>query len=262
MGGLSSRIARRSKVSVLLEADAAKMFFKQCLPQRLKTGRRFIRGTIIHNNDLQISRTVFRQAGKTLACQFPVVEHGNDDRIKEYIFDNEDVTKNAEGKKYLRFITDTLKPWIDKNYRTKKDRENTGIGGSSLGGLISIYGGFLYPEVYSKLLIFSPSLWVEPENDFPMINFTNPYKIKVYLYGGRLEGSRMVGRIRLFEKALKKLTAQKSFDFEVRTNISDKGTHQEFFWSQEFPRAVEWLYIDSLESPVKAKNELENQTND
>ena len=64
------------------------------------------------------------------------------------------------------------------------------------------------------------------------------------------------------EKALKKLTAQKSFDFEIRTNISDKGTHQEFFWSQEFPRAVEWLYIDSLESPVKAKNELENQTND
>lgn len=189
------------------------------------------------------------------------VEHGNDDRIKEYIFDNEDVTKNAEGKKYLRFITDTLKPWIDKNYRTKKDRENTGIGGSSLGGLISIYGGFLYPEVYSKLLIFSPSLWVEPENNFPMINFTNPYKIKVYLYGGRLEGSRMVGRIRLFEKALKKLTAQKSFDFEVRTNISDKGTHQEFFWSQEFPRAVEWLYIDSLQSPVKAKNELEDNLN-
>ncbi|OJX31987.1 MAG: carbohydrate esterase [Chryseobacterium sp. 36-9] len=191
------------------------------------------------------------------------VEHGNDDRIKEYIFDNEDVTKNAEGKKYLRFITDTLKPWIDKNYRTKKDRENTGIGGSSLGGLISIYGGFLYPEVYSKLLIFSPSLWVEPENNFPMIRFDNPYKLKVYLYGGKKEGSRMVGRIRLFEKALKKLTAQKSFDFEVRTSISDKGTHQEFFWSQEFPRAVEWLFIDSLESPVKAKNELEkNEAND
>ena len=189
------------------------------------------------------------------------VEHGEDDRIKEYIFDNEDITKNAEGKKYLRFITDTLKPWIDKHYRTKKGRENTGIGGSSLGGLISIYGGFLYPEVYSKLLIFSPSLWVEPENDFPMISFTNPYKIKVYLYGGRLEGSRMVGRIRLFEKSLKKLTTQNLFDFEVRTHINDKGTHQEFFWSQEFPRAVEWLYIDSKESPVKIKNESEDNLN-
>ena len=187
------------------------------------------------------------------------VEHGNDDRIKEYIFDNDAVTKDAEGKKYLRFITDTLKPCIDKNYRTKKDRENTGIGGSSLGGLISIYGGFLYPEVYSKLLIFSPSLWVEPENDFPMISFSNPYKIKVYLYGGKQEGSRMVGRIRLFEKSLKRLNAQKLFDFEVKTNINEQGTHQEFYWSQEFPRAVEWLFIDSLESPVQAKNELENK---
>jgi len=191
------------------------------------------------------------------------IEHGNDDRIKEYIFDNDAVTENAEGKKYLRFITDTLKPWVDKNYRTKKDRENTGIGGSSLGGLISIYGGFLYPEVYSKLLIFSPSLWVEPNNKFPMVGFSNPYKIKVYLYGGRLEGSRMVGRIRLFEKSLKKLSAQKLYDFEVRTNINEQGTHQEFFWSQEFPRAIEWLYINSLESPVKAKNELEkNEAND
>jgi predicted alpha/beta superfamily hydrolase len=60
---------------------------------------------------------------------------------------------------------------VDENYRTKKDRENTGIGGSSLGALISIYSGFLYPEVYSKLLIFSPSLWVEPNNNFPMMNF-------------------------------------------------------------------------------------------
>lgn len=91
-----------------------------------------------------------------------------------------------------------------------------------------------------------------------MISFSNPYKIKVYLYGGRKEGAKMVGRIKLFEKSLKKLNAQKLYDFEVRTNISDNGTHQEFFWSQEFPRAVEWLYIDSLESPVKSKNELEN----
>ena len=92
-----------------------------------------------------------------------------------------------------------------------------------------------------------------------MISFSNPYKIKVYLYGGKQEGSRMVGRIRLFEKSLKRLNAQKLFDFEVKTNINEQGTHQEFYWSQEFPRAVEWLFIDSLESPVQAKNELENK---
>ncbi|PKF75784.1 alpha/beta hydrolase, partial [Chryseobacterium sp. PMSZPI] len=61
------------------------------------------------------------------------IEHGSQNRIKEYIFDNDNVANGSEGKKYIRFITDTLKPFVDENYRTKKDRENTGIGGSSLG---------------------------------------------------------------------------------------------------------------------------------
>jgi predicted alpha/beta superfamily hydrolase len=93
---------------------------------------------------------------------------------------------------------------VDQTYRTKKDRDNTGIGGSSLGALISIYSGFLYPEVYSKLLIFSPSLWVEPNNNFPMMSFRVPFKTKIYLYGGGQEGSKMVKRIHIFEEYLKR----------------------------------------------------------
>lgn len=183
------------------------------------------------------------------------VEHGNNDRIKEYIFDNEEVTEGAEGKKYLRFITDTLKPFVDKNYRTKKDRDNTGIGGSSLGALISIYAGFLYPEVYSKLMIFSPSLWVEPNNDFPLMKFSKAFYTKVYLYGGAKEGSQMVERIEKFETALQTWELQDYFDFETKTSINDEGTHQEFYWSQEFPRAIEWLYYDTLEDPTTIKKE-------
>ncbi len=48
------------------------------------------------------------------------IEHGSEDRIKEYIFDNDHVANGSEGKKYIRFITDTLKPYVDENYRTKK----------------------------------------------------------------------------------------------------------------------------------------------
>ncbi|WP_374329545.1 alpha/beta hydrolase [Soonwooa sp.] len=189
------------------------------------------------------------------------VEHGNNDRIKEYIFDNEEVTEGAEGKKYLRFITDTLKPFVDKNYRTKKDRDNTGIGGSSLGALISIYAGFLYPEVYSKLLIFSPSLWVEPNNDFPLMKFSKAFYTKVYLYGGAKEGSRMVERIEKFETALQTWELQDYFDFETKTSINDEGTHQEFYWSQEFPRAIEWLYYDTLEDPTTIKKTSTTEKN-
>ncbi len=179
------------------------------------------------------------------------VEHGDEDRIKEYVFENPKLTENAEGKKYIRFITDTLKPFIDSKYRTKKDRENTGIGGSSLGALISIYGGFLYPEVYSKLMLFSPSLWVEPENNFQMVSFQHTFKTKVYLYGGKKEGSQMVKRIKLFENAMKNWESKGLFEFEFRESINEEGQHQEFFWSQEFPKAVEWLYYDSKEDPLE-----------
>lgn len=189
------------------------------------------------------------------------IEHGSEDRIKEYIFDNDNIANGSEGKKYIRFITDTLKPYVDENYRTKKDRDNTGIGGSSLGALISIYSGFLYPEVYSKLLIFSPSLWVEPNNNFPMMNFRVPFKTKIYLYGGGQEGSKMVKRIHIFEEYLKRWEKKNLFDFEFRTSINPEGTHNEFYWSQEFPRAIEWLFYDNTENPVEVKPQQQSIKN-
>lgn len=189
------------------------------------------------------------------------IEHGSEDRIKEYIFDNDNVANGSEGKKYIRFVTDTLKPFIDEHYRTKKDRENTGIGGSSLGALISLYSGFLYPEVYSKLLIFSPSLWIEPNNNFPMMSFRVPFKTKIYLYGGEKEGSKMVKRIQVFENYLKRWEKKNLFDFEFKTNINPDGEHSEFYWSQEFPRAIEWLFYNNTENPVEVTPQQENIKN-
>ena len=193
------------------------------------------------------------------------IENGSEDRIKEYVLDHNSITENAEGKKYLRFLADTLKPYVDSVYRTKPEREFTGIGGSSLGGLISIYSGFLYPEVYSKLMIFSPSLWINPENNFPQMNFKNPYDIKVYMYGGEMEGSQMTERIGLFEKTMEGWEDSHSLQFEFKVSINPDGKHQEFFWSQEFPRAVEWLFYDTQEDPkeLAAKAEMiRNETSE
>lgn len=179
------------------------------------------------------------------------IENGSEDRIKEYVLDYDSITENAEGKKYIRFLADTLKPYVDSVYRTKQEREFTGIGGSSLGGLVSIYSGFLYPEVYSKLMIFSPSLWLNPANDFPQMNFKNPYDIKVYLYGGEEEGSEMTERMQLFEKTMEGWENSTSMQFEFKISINPEGKHQEFFWSQEFPRAIEWLYYDTQDDPTE-----------
>lgn len=185
------------------------------------------------------------------------IENGSEDRIKEYVLDADSITENAEGKKYIRFLADTLKPYVDSVYRTKPEREFTGIGGSSLGGLISIYSGFMYPEVYSKLMLFSPSLWVNPDYDFPIMNFKNPFHIKAYLYGGRQEGSTMVEHIRRFEKVMRKRENSQSVQLEIKTSLNPEGKHQEFYWSQEFPRAVEWLYFDTLEDPHDLATKVE-----
>lgn len=190
------------------------------------------------------------------------IENGREDRIKEYVLDSDSITDHAEGKKYLRFLADTLKPYVDSVYRTKPEREFTGIGGSSLGGLISIYSGFLYPEVYSKLLIFSPSLWINPENNFPQMNFRTPYDIKVYMYGGEMEGAEMTERIELFEKTMEGWEGQHSMQFEFRISINPEGKHQEFHWSQEFPQAVEWLFYNTQDDPRELSERAYLQKNE
>lgn len=86
-----------------------------------------------------------------------------------------------------------------------------------------------------------------------MLSFHQPYHTKVYIYGGELEGSDMVKRINLFKIAMKRWEESKSIEFDIRTSIHPEGKHQEFYWSQEFPRALEWLFFDKLENPKERK---------
>ncbi len=67
--------------------------------------------------------------------------------------------EGGEGDAYLDFLVDTVKPEIDRRYRTLTDRENTAIAGSKMGGLISLYAGLTKPEVYSKVVAMSPAIW-------------------------------------------------------------------------------------------------------
>ncbi len=172
------------------------------------------------------------------------VEHGEQERTKEYVFKLENIIEQGEGKRYIRFITDTLKPYIDAKYKTSKKREDTGIGGSSLGGLISIYAGFLYPEVYARLLIFSPSLWVLPETKFPMIDFFNPFESKMYIYGGMKEGSEMTERIGTFVGELEEASMSPDVEMKFRISINPEGQHRESYWSAEFNKAVNYLFYE------------------
>ena len=65
----------------------------------------------------------------------------------------------AWPEQYARFLIDEVKPYIDRKYRTNPDAEFTGLGGSSLGGLVTLTIGILYPQVFSRLIVMSPSIW-------------------------------------------------------------------------------------------------------
>src|SRR5438046_10759607 len=60
---------------------------------------------------------------------------------------------------YGQFLIEELKPFIDKKYRTKRDAEFTGLGGSSLGGLATLAIGIFYSEIFTRLIVMSPSIW-------------------------------------------------------------------------------------------------------
>ncbi len=171
------------------------------------------------------------------------VEHAEQDRIKEYNV-GKTVLGAGDGKKYIRFITETLKPYIDKRYRTKPEQEFTGIGGSSMGGLVSIFAGIMYPEVYGKLMIFSPSLWVVPKINFSELDFFEPHDMKIYLYAGGDESATMVRHVKRFQK---NMTENSELERHIRIKLSINmfGKHTETFWSDEFPKAIEWLFFST-----------------
>lgn len=173
------------------------------------------------------------------------VEHAEKERIKEYNVGNT-VLGTGEGKKYIRFLTDTLKPFVDENFRTKPEREFTGIGGSSMGGLVSIFSGIMYPEVFGKLMIFSPSLWVVPKIKLSFLDMDEPQDTRIYLYAGGDESATMIDHVKNFKNRLLKREgfAEK---MKVRLSINMEGKHNERYWSDEFPKAIEWLFFSNKE---------------
>jgi len=174
------------------------------------------------------------------------VEHAESERIQEYNV-GRTLLGAGSGKQYIRFLTDTLKPFVDKTFRTKPEREFTGIGGSSMGGLVSIFSGLIYPEVFGKLMVFSPSLWVIPKIKLGFMDFFEPLETRLYLYAGGDESDTMIDHVTKLQKRLLKRDSLKG-KMKIRLSINMEGKHNEVFWSDEFPKAIEWLFFSTSES--------------
>jgi predicted alpha/beta superfamily hydrolase len=164
-------------------------------------------------------------------CIVVAIDNGGEKRMREYNpYDNKKYGK-GEGKKYVDFLVKTLKPFIDKKYRTLTDKEHTLIAGSSMGALISLYAVLQYPKVFGYVGAFSPSFWITDSKIFTDIK-KKGRKVSsfIYLYGGKKEGSDMVTNILKASEVMPSKSNPK-----LVTMIRDEGEHNEVRWRLEFP---------------------------
>ena len=171
------------------------------------------------------------------------IDHAGEERIQEFSpYDNPRLGKGL-GLQFLRFVKDTLKPFVDNQYRTKRDRLNTGIGGSSVGGLLAIYAALMFPDVFGRLMIFSPSLWISQRIYFDAIHFFEPFETRIYIYAGGNEGAHMLSNVDKLQETLH----SQGFGYsrvKINTSIDPDGKHNEEQWSKEFPHALKWLFFE------------------
>ncbi|MBP6821036.1 MAG: alpha/beta hydrolase [Acidobacteria bacterium] len=164
------------------------------------------------------------------------------DRIDEYA-PTVDPRQKRGGKAdlYGRFLIEELKPFIDQNYRTLAGPEFTGLGGSSLGGLVSLYLGLKHPNVFSKLMVMSPSVWW----DHGMIlHYVQHLRAKpttrIWLDIGSKEGKFTPGYVRQLRDLLIaqgwRLEADLKF-LEIRG-----GQHSEAAWAKRVEPALRFLF--------------------
>lgn len=145
----------------------------------------------------------------------------------------------GRGKIYMDWLVNVLKPFVDQNYPTLPDRENTAICGSSMGGLMALYGAVSYQNCFSRAACLSPSLWVNPAKVVNLVqDAAIPKETHVYLDYGDEEMCAHEGIYTvLFET--ERILKEKGAD--VSLNIIPGGTHCEASWEMRIPDFMDFL---------------------
>ena len=146
--------------------------------------------TSFAGKDWRVDETIVKLSKSRKMHEIIVVGiYNTKERLEEYSY-------SEKGKKYLRFIVEELKPYIDKHFRTLKGREDTAIMGSSMGGLISFIAGWKYDEVFSMVGCLSSSFYHDNEKVFELVKNYEGLRKKVKFYidhgeDGLIRGQKM-----------------------------------------------------------------------
>lgn len=153
-----------------------------------------------------------------------------------------------EAHLYGKFMVETLKPYIDNNFRTLSDREHTGMFGSSCGGNVSLYLGTVYNDVFGIIGAFSPAYDLVADDLFKRMEAkTYLPGTKIYHDMGVKEAPFAYFTIVAKSKKLNKLMKSKGFDSNHLMMVIDKdGLHTELFWQSRLPGFFQFAFPKQL----------------
>lgn len=170
--------------------------------------------------------------------------HEGNCRLQEYSpFSFENATLGnikGKGQIYMNWLIKELKPYIDAHYRTLPDRNNTIIAGSSMGGLMALYGACAYNHVFQRAACLSPSLWVNPGKVVQMIAKAQIRKDTcIYMdFGSEEMGNHIANAEAMISTSHLLLTKR----VNLAMRIVPGGNHSEASWERQIP-----IFMDCLD---------------
>jgi predicted alpha/beta superfamily hydrolase len=166
------------------------------------------------------------------------IDNGLSKRMSEYNPYTFQQFGKGEGDQYVDFLVKTLKPFVDKHYKTLPGKNNTYIAGSSMGGLISLYAVLKYPSVFGGTGIFSPAFWTAPGIDQAVNSKAGYTNARLFFYAGGEENDSMIPDMKRIEKEIKAISSS-----PVKEIIDADAKHNETAWRKHFPEFYNWTVL-------------------
>lgn len=171
------------------------------------------------------------------------VANAGERRLAEYTPSRDWKLGGGDADKYALLVTRELLPFLHARYRLQSDPECTGIGGSSLGGLVSLWMGLRNPETFGRLAVLSPSVWWNHRYILAYLNDAAPglhHRPRIWLDVGDQEGRRTLADAEMLHARLRKLGWRDELDLHFETIAG--GTHDEASWSERVAPMLQFLF--------------------
>jgi predicted alpha/beta superfamily hydrolase len=209
----------------------------------------FDRATAFAGVEWQVDETADRLIRQKVIPPLIIVgiDNAQNARIREYLpyRSFHPPILRPQGKRYPGFLLNEVMPFVQERYRIARGPENSGLGGSSLGALISLYTVIERPGVFGQLLLESPSLFISHRRILKYSRHFRQWPAKVFLAIGTREAGRedkdkqVVEDVRELERSLRRAGLD---DCRLLAKIDEGATHNEAEWAKRFPEALSFLF--------------------